>query len=608
MMSDAESHSLEDFGLSLAHHTLMGAVDPQESINVMLKLRRKQSSKLPSHEAFLAGQRIFTKRAEFAKNHGACSHDIAEIEAWATTNGLVIAEVNAATRSLHVVGSADLLEKIFAVSLRHYQHQTSGDTFRAHEELLTVPSELQDKIEGVYGLDNCQIVHPSIKMVCDSITGVMPDADNVVPAAGQDLSNVQSQFPGTYLPPQVAELYNFPKTTGKGQKVAILEFGGGFSQATLQDYFTKVIGLQNVPKVTAYSVLGTAQNISGGATGEVYLDIEVVGAMAPDAEIDVYFAPFTAQGFLKAIETAIHNKDYAAVSISYGLSEDASTWTGLHNSVDEVFKEAATMGIPVFVSAGDNGDGNLRQYLGHTEITPVNEYAHASYPATSPYATACGGTQLYADNKSITNEVVWNEQAGPLRSHSVNYSFYIGGSTGGGVSDRYPVPSYQSNAGLQPKSANPGAKAGRSIPDVAGNAGATTGYIVSQPPGSGYTVAPVGGTSAVAPMWAALTALAKQSLQDDGMEIPAFFFNDFIYDNGTSSAFVNINGGRATHFDSSTGRTEAGNFTATGNNKNTLKANGYYSRNGFDQCTGFGRPDGVNLTQQLKTWLKSTQS
>ena len=104
---------------------------------------------------------------------------------------------------------------------------------------------------------------------------------------------------GLVFPNQVAQLYNFPPTQGAGQRVAILEFGGGFDQSVLADYFTKNIGLKTPPTVNAIPVLGAAMQIDDGATGEVYLDIEVVGSMAPKATIDVYFA----RGLARAILT-----------------------------------------------------------------------------------------------------------------------------------------------------------------------------------------------------------------------------------------------------------------------------------------------------------------
>jgi kumamolisin len=341
-------------------------------------------------------------------------------------------------------------------------------------------------------------------------------------------------------------------------------------------------------------------------TGEVYLDIEVIGAMAPKAVIDVYFAPFTGEGFLNAVDQAIHDAEHAAISISYGLDEDLRGtgsdpgWPMLNQNVDEAFRDASAIGIPVFVSTGDQGSSSLRGEVSGDEVTLFSTTAHAGYPATSPYATAVGGTLLYAENGAISNEVVWNE-LGDLQQGQ----FYFGGATGGGVSNRYTqVPSYQSNAGIQPQSVNAPSKQGRGVPDVAGNAGASTGYLVSQPPGSQLPIAPVGGTSAAAPMWAALMACVREALNTTfGGKVPVFFFNDFVYAKGNTTAFRDIVGGREFTVDPQQGMVP-GQFIPIGNNRST-QANGYYAKAGYDLCTGWGSPNGVQLLEQLKTWLAS---
>jgi kumamolisin len=233
------------------------------------------------------------------------------------------------------------------------------------------------------------------------------------------------------------------------------------------------------------------------------------------------------------------------------------------------------------------------------EVTGYTPDAHASYPASSPYATAVGGTLLYASKGKIDQEVVWNE-LGPLQ----HKHFYWGGATGGGVSDRYAqVPSYQSGAGIKPVSAN-GTITGRGIPDVAGNAGASTGYLVTQPPGSRYPVAPVGGTSASAPMWAALMARVREALRGpfDGA-VPPYFLNDFVYARGTTKAFRDIVGGRDFTYDPELNMVPS-NFTANGTNRSAA-SDGYQSQAGYDLCTGWGSPNGDELVKQLITWLQA---
>ena len=145
---------------------------------------------------------------------------------------------------------------------------------------------------------------------------------------------------------QLGTAYAFPDgTDGTGQTIAIIELGGGFGQDDLDTYFAG-LGL-DTPSVTAVGVDG-ADNVPGqdpqGADGEVLLDIEVAGALAPKAAIVVYFAPNTDAGFLDAVSEAIHaDPAPAAVSISWGQQEDA--WTAqARDAMDAAFADAVQLG------------------------------------------------------------------------------------------------------------------------------------------------------------------------------------------------------------------------------------------------------------------------
>jgi kumamolisin len=574
-------------------HKLVGPADPKERIEVTIKLRRKSEEGLPTLEEFVAGKRaVGITRQVLAERHGANREDADAVQRWAVQQSLSVSGIDLGRRQMHLVGSVDAMSRAFGVELSIYKHSRTGTNFRCPTGDIHIPQNLTSIITGVFGLNDMPVVVRRSARVGRKAANLDP----------------QEQFPGSFYPNQVAKLYNFPPTQGAGQRVAVLEFGGGFDQSVLADYFTKNIGLQTPPTVNAIFVSGTTMQLDDPTTGEVYLDIEVIGAMAPKATIDVYFAQWSGEGYLNAIDQAIHNDDYAAVSISYGLDEDlrgAATdpgWPMLNENIDEAFRDATAVGIPLFVSTGDQGSSSMRGQLNNgEEITMLSKTAHAGYPATSPYATAVGGTMLYAENGAISKEIVWNE-LGDLQEGK----FYYGGATGGGVSDRYTqVPSYQSAAGLAPQSANNPALKGRGVPDVAGNAGSTTGYLVSQPPGvQGPPIAPVGGTSAAAPMWAALMACVREALNSTfNGKVPAFFFNDFVYANGKTAAFRGIVGGRQFTFDPNQGLV-AGAFTPTGNNRST-QVDGYYAQEGFNLCTGWGSPNGNELLNQLATWLKS---
>jgi len=155
------------------------------------------------------------------------------------------------------------------------------------------------------------------------------------------------------------------------------------------------------------------------------LDIEVVGAIAPQATIAVYFAPNTDAGFLDAVTTAIHdtaNKP-SVISISWGGPESSWTQQAL-TAFDSAFEAAAAVGITVCVASGDNGSSD----------GVADGADHVDFPASSPHALACGGTSLQVSGNAITVESVWNDGA-------------QGGSGGGGVSASFALPPWQ--AGLE---------------------------------------------------------------------------------------------------------------------------------------------------------------
>jgi len=380
-------------------------------------------------------------------------------------------------------------------------------------------------VDGVFGLDNRPQAKPHFRRR-------QPRDGN-----GTDSASL------SYTPLQVEGFYNYPTTTnGAGQCIALIELGGGYTTTDLSNYWSQ-LGMTQTPNVSAVPIGNGSNAPTGdpdGPDGEVMLDIEVAGAIAPGANIVVYFADNTDAGFLNAITTAVHDttNNPSIVSISWGGPE--STWTQqAMTAMDEAFQAAAAMGVTVCVAAGDDGstDG-------------VNDgLNHVDFPASSPNALACGGTRLVGSGNSITSETVWNELANNE------------GATGGGISDVFPLPTYQ-NAANVPPSANPNGNSGRGVPDVAGDADPTTGYVTLVDGQSGVT----GGTSAVAPLWAGLIALINQSLGQ-----PSGFINPLLYQNA-AGAFHSITSGN----------------------------NGAYSAGpGWNACTGLGSPIGNQVATAL---------
>ena len=357
----------------------------------------------------------------------------------------------------------------------------------------------------------------------------------------------------SYTPPQLAAAYDFPTNgTGVGQCVAIIELGGGYKPADLKAYFTR-LGIKP-PVVKSVAVDGARNHPVGdtaSADGEVLLDIEVVGAIAPGATIVVYFAPNTDAGFLNAVSSAIHDSANrpSVVSISWGGPE--SSWTAqAMRAMDGVFQDAAVLGVTVCCAAGDDGSSDQRG------LTAENGVLHVDFPASSPFALACGGTRLEATGTPRL-ETVWNQG----RS---------GGATGGGVSDVFALPAWQRTAGIPP-SGNPGHHVGRGVPDVAGNADPATGYLI-QVDGQQMVI---GGTSAVSPLYAALITLCNEQLGHR-----AGYLNPLLYGLPQSAAaFQDIR---------------------AGDNDISARHGAYAAKEGWDACTGLGSVQGTRLLAALK--------
>jgi kumamolisin len=511
----------------------VGDVHPDERVEVTIQLTSKAADGLNAEVQKLAAQaphaREHLSREAFAERFGADPAHIAQVEAFARANDLGVVHASAARRSVIVSGTARQISSAFGVQLAAYEHP-GGGSFRGRQGPIYVPSDLANVVQGVFGIDDRPAAHPHLRRLTD-LQGIQPLA--ATPQA-------------TFSPAQVGQLYDFPTgVNGQGQSVAIIELGGGYKAADLTAYFRQ-LGIAR-PKVVAVSV-DHGKNAPAGpnsADGEVMLDIEVVGAVAPGATIVVYFAPNTDQGFIDAITTAVHDTTYrpSIISISWGSPE--INWT--HASVqamDQAFQAAAAMGVSVYCAAGDNGANDFPPGPGSQ---PGN---HADFPASSPHVVGCGGTHITASANTISSEVVWNDPGG--------------GATGGGFSTLFPRPTWQS--------AFPG-KTTRGVPDVCGDASPLSGYTVRV---DGQTTT-IGGTSAVAPLWSGLTALLNQKLGK-----PVGFINPLLYGvSPASGALVDI---------------------AQGNN------NGYNAGPGWDPCTGLGRPDGAKLAAALSATAGATSA
>jgi kumamolisin len=521
----------------------LAPADPADTLKVSVVLRRRPDGPaVPDHAYYVQtppSQRRRLPQAQFAEKFGAAEDDLAAVTRFAQAQGLEILDRNAARRSIVVSGTVAQVNAAFGVTLNTYRHQVRRspldaepltETFRGYDGFISVPEDVADVIIGAFGLDNRRITKR---------------------AAGDP--------PGTGLltVDEVRTLYDFPPNLAAGQTVAIFS-EAGYLPSDISDNFAG-----SPPVVIDVPV--DASN-DGFPDGETTQDICIAGAAAPGAEIAVYFTTYDQAGWVDLIGRVVHPSPgdpvCAVLSSSFYVSngDDAATLVAEHipsnwiTAVSQAFEDAAIQGVTVCMPSGDFGSG----------ATVGDGKAHVIYPASDPWVLAVGGTTIGDVSGTSFDEYVWND------------SFSISGisaqtATGGGVSDLFPPPWYQVDAGVPP-SVNDGHR-GRGVPDVAGNASVNSGYPLIL--GGSPSPFPMNGTSSSTPLWAGLIAVLNAALDEN-----VGFVNPVLYALG-SSVFRDI-------------------VAEPGATDNSVGAPGYPVGPGWDACTGWGSPKGVALLAGLR--------
>ena len=525
--------------------------DPNLRIEVTVRVRSRAvvdwEPRLISMGSKPLSERTYLSREELAARRGADSIDLARVEAFAHAHHLTVLEASIPKRIVRLSGTVADLQRAFGVKLREYESQATA--YRGRTGPVYVPSELAEVVEGVFGLDNrptCRRRERAIRSVSNK-------------PASRSAS-------GKFTVAELMRLYDFPTgLNGEGQCIAIIELnsidvqgtvtGTGYAVSDLEAHFKK-LG-RAVPSISAIGVAGginkpdTCNGTIEPGDMETALDISIVGAAVPAAKIAVYFAPNTEAGFLEAVTAAVQDtlRNPSVISISWGMAEESATDQFL-KSLNEVLKDAAALGVTVCCETGDNGSADQPPQL-------RDGHPHVEFPASSPFALACGGTKLVPSGTTRSTETVWNEKG------------KFSGASGGGVSNKFPRPKYQVGVKI-PRS--PQGVLGRGIPDVAGNA-------------LGYSVTVCGkefpgfGTSAVAPLWASLIALINQALQANGQNQVGFLTPLIYRSPAVKEAFRDI---------------------VEGNNDIDGKLKKYAAGRGWDPCSGMGSPNALKLLNALK--------
>jgi kumamolisin len=543
----ARSSAPHRYGVALASSHPIGSLAKSTRLRLELGLADRRSAALD--RLIAAGKTVSARKFDrtFLPSPTAVSQAMSALAAaglkpsWTPGSGVV-----------QVDGSAGAVEQAFGVQLERYR-QSGGSTYYAPVSPPHLTPPLRGTISDISGLDD---------------RGRVRDLGSTSSTSSGCGSTV-----GGYTPARLMSAYDFDpllqqSLNGSGQTVVFLEIDT-FQQPDL-DCFAAKYG-ETPPSVSVVQgKWGSPSNSasSGSGESETELDLEIVHAIAPAAKLVVYYADARPADIAAAAAAAVAAHPKAILSVSIGgcevealsngqpvIGSDETMW-------DSALKRLAATGGSAFIASGDSGAYTCGKQLTNQSGAEVPT---VSSPASDPYATSVGGTTLFANaSGKYVGEAAW---ASPFE----------GDGSGGGVSYLWRRPSWQTGPGTS----NSFSDGYREVPDVAALGDPNTGWAV-------YIVGSwslVAGTSAAAPVWAALTALGDQKLAEQGL--PAVGFANLpIYAFGGDPV----------------------RWPAKAFNDVTIGENLYYAATrGWDPATGWGSPNAAGFVQDLVAYEKAAR-
>lgn len=269
-------------------------------------------------------------------------------------------------------------------------------------------------------------------------------------------------------PAEVRQAYGFDQITfgggivgdGAGQTIAIIDAHDAPNVFSDLQVFNRTFGLPDPPsfrKAVQTDDAGNPPTYDEGWAQEIALDVQWAHAMAPQADILLVEANTAYVSDLReVVDWTRRQPDVSVISMSYGSADAA--W----NTTEDVYYTTP------------------EGHAGVTFVAASGDFSDPIYPALSPNVLAVGGTRLEVTEQGYGGESAWS-------------------GSGGGLSAFQPQPDYQlsvQQSGF------------RSAPDVAYDADPQSGFSVYDSLSGGWLK--IGGTSAGAPQWAALVAIANQ--------------------------------------------------------------------------------------------------
>lgn len=535
----------------IQHAQALGAANGQQQLNLSIGLQPRNRQELESllremYDPRSSMYHHFLTPQQFSDEFGPTPEQQQQVADYLRSQGLTVTRISPNGLLIDASASIAQAEATFQITINNYQVGTH--TFYANASAPTIPSSLAALITSIGGLDNSVKLHPLLHRLSPEPgkSGLSKRSQHVQPHAQAGLK-----------PADLAAAYDVSPLqkggfTGNNQTVAVFELDGYQSSDVTQYLQTYNLGNPNISNVLVDGFDGSA----GQGAIEVELDIEVVAAMAPGATQVVYEGPNTTQGVNDTYNKIVTDNKAQVTTISWGECETASGTAELQ-TLDNIFKQGAAQGIAMFAAAGDSGaydcnDSNLA----------------VDSPAGDPYITGVGGTNLQMSNGSYGSESVWSSPTDTQRSPK-------GAGGGGGISNTFSQPSWQTGPGVKNQYSN----GNREVPDISADADPASGYSVyctvsaSGCSSSGWIV--VGGTSAAAPFWAGSSAIINEYLQKQGKSRMGFA-NPVLY--GLANAQQQF----APFHDVTSGTNLF--YPATAN---------------YDEASGWGSPDVYNIARDL---------
>jgi hypothetical protein len=489
----------------------VGALPGTSALSVDVALRPADPAALQTFAQEVADPasplfRHFLAPGQFAGRFGPAPSVIASTRAWLGSEGLEVGPTAGDGLLIPVSGSADQLGAAFGVGFEQEQLPT-GRIVREPTARPAVPRALAGSVQGVVGLDDLAIERPHLARPATAAPAEGPEDSGPVGHAGPSACGAANSAGATAN--ELAQAYSIsslqPANEGQGVTVGIYELEPYLPSdiSTFESCYSPAPS----PTITPVSVDGAAPNAGAGG-GEAALDIQMVVGLAPKANIDVYVGHNFGIGPLDVYAQMVDQDQAQVLTTSWGQCESAAGTADIETEAT-LLQQAATQGQSVVAASGDSGseDCNAPGIFNDTQL-------EVDDPASQPWVTAVGGTEL--------------DSLGPPPGESVWNTGVFEGTTGGGNSRLWTMPSWQLGPGVEsgytrandsytgaspcPLNAGGGAVSCREVPDVAADGDPNTGFATfcSCGPNPGHFQA-IGGTSMSAPLFASIAALADEN-------------------------------------------------------------------------------------------------